>query len=155
MKQRIATERDAAALAELRWDFRTEELDTTSGFDKAAFLSACAEFLRHHIASRQWICFLVEDDDVVVANVFMQRVRKIPKPERLIDEYGYITNVYTRPAHRGNGIGTKLLRETVLWAKEHDLDTLVVWPSVEGVEFYRRLGFKTQNDIMEYDLRCE
>ena len=39
----------------------------------------------------------------------------MPKPERLDDAYGYVTNVYTRSGYRGQGIGSELMERVVAW----------------------------------------
>ena len=39
------------------------------------------------------------------------------------------------------------------WAKEQDLELLIVWPSDRAVTFYERSGFTPENDIMQLVLR--
>ena len=56
--------------------------------------------------------------------------------QSLDDALGYVTNVYTRPAYRGRGIGTRLMSHVLQWAREHDLESLIVWPSETSVRFY-------------------
>lgn len=52
-----------------------------------------------------------------------------------------VTNVYTRPSHRGRGVGAKLLTATTEWARQEGLEVLVVWPSEGSVSLYHRQGF--------------
>jgi GNAT superfamily N-acetyltransferase len=69
------------------------------------------------------------------------------------DEYGYVTNVYTRPEYRGLNIGSKLMDYVKDWATEIDFEILIVWPSSKAVNFYERKGFKSDNDVMELVIR--
>ena len=80
-------------------------------------------------------------------------MRKVPKPNRLDDALGYVTNVYTRPAYRGQGICTQLMANVLQWASEHDLESLIVWPSEASVGFYERAGFRGSPDMLEYEVR--
>jgi GNAT superfamily N-acetyltransferase len=77
----------------------------------------------------------------------------VPKPNRLDDALGYVTNVYTRPACRGHGIGAYLMTHVLQWAKEHALESLIVWPSETSVGFYERAGFRGSTDMLEYAVR--
>jgi GNAT superfamily N-acetyltransferase len=77
----------------------------------------------------------------------------VPKPNKLDDALGYVTNVYTRPDYRGQGIGTQLMTHVLIWAREHDLESLIVWPSETSVGFYERAGFQGSPDMLEYAVR--
>ena len=77
----------------------------------------------------------------------------MPKPNRIDDALGYVTNVYTRPAYRGQGIGTRLMTHVLQWATEQDLESLIVWPSETSVGFYERAGFRGSADMLEYAVR--
>jgi ribosomal protein S18 acetylase RimI-like enzyme len=77
----------------------------------------------------------------------------VPKPNKLNDVLGYVTNVYTRPAYRGQGIGTQLMTHVLAWAREQDLESLIVWPSETSVGFYERAGFRGSPDMLEYGVR--
>jgi GNAT superfamily N-acetyltransferase len=155
MNYRMATEDDAVQLAEMRWDFRTEGKQSVPAISKEEFIAACTEFLKQGLSAGEWVHWIAETDQEIVAHIFVRRVRKVPKPSRLRDEYGYLTNVYTRPAYRGRGIGSKLLERVVTWAREEDLDTLIVWPSEESVAFYERAGFTGKNELLEHEIRLE
>ncbi len=85
----------------------------------------------------------------IVSHVFIHLVEKVPKPGDLDGKWGYVTNVYTRPAFRGRGIGSELMRNVTNWAREIGLELLIVWPSRESVPFYERAGFSPSDEIME------
>ena len=148
---RLATKTDLATLTELRWTFRTEEEPAPKDVDKAMFLTACLDFLQQGMETKQWVYWIAEANGEIVSQVFVQRVRKVPKPSHLYDVYGYITNVYTRATFRGQGIGSELMQHVVQWAEAEKLDTLIVWPSEESGRFYQRLGFRADNDVMELE----
>ena len=153
MDFRIATESDLDVLAQMRWDFRVEESPDTPVHDRQTFLEACTAFLRQGLASQRWIYWVAVCDDVIVSHIFVQRIAKVPKPNRLDDGFGYVTNVYTKPACRGQGIGSELMAHVVEWAQAQDLECLLVGPSDASVHFYERAGFRWNEDLMEYSVR--
>ena len=150
---RLATEADAPELAQMRWDFRLEEAPGATRHDPATFLHACTAFLRQGLAEQRWTYWLAQRDTIIVSHIFIQRVPKVPKPNRLDDALGYVTNVYTRPAYRGQGIGTRLMVQVLAWARDNDLESLIVWPSEVSVRFYERAGFRGTSDMLEYTVR--
>ena len=157
MNFRPATEKDLLALAEMRWTWRVEE-DEEDGVEpaveKAEFLATCVAFLKRGLADGSWVYWVAEKDGQLISQIFVRRVVKVPKPDRLHDEYGYVTNVYTKPAFRNQGIGSKLMKHVLNWAKAQDLEFLVVWPGEESIRFYERAGFAFDAEpVMEYIYR--
>lgn len=150
---RPATSADVAELAVMRWDFRLEEAPGTPLHDRETFLHACREFLYRGLAGRTWTYWIAADGAQIVSHIFIQRIEKIPKPNRLDGAFGYISNVYTRPAYRNRGIGSRLLAHVLQWAGEQDLENLIVWPSAESIRFYKRAGFIRSPEMMEYEVR--
>lgn len=155
MNYRLATEHDLAGLAEMRWSFRTEDGAGHAVIERAEFLEACIEFLRQGLAEGRWAYWIAERQGEIISHICVQRVGKVPKPERLGDEFGYVTNVYTKPAYRGQGIGTELMARVTAWARREGLDTLIVWPSEQSAGFYGRAGFSALNTVLELELRSE
>ncbi len=153
IKYRIATEDDVTALAKMRWDFRLEENPATPKYDQATFVDACSEFLRQGLQNQQWTYWVAEQDGLLVAHIFIQRIAKVPKPNRLADAFGYVTNVYTCPAFRNQGIGSQLMKQVIQWSLVQDLENLVVWPSERSVPYYQRAGFVGNTEAMELSIR--
>jgi ribosomal protein S18 acetylase RimI-like enzyme len=150
IEYRIATPADLPQLAAMRWDFRLEE--RAAAHNKETFLPACVDFLQRKMAEN-WTYWIAATEGQIVSHIFVCRIDKVPKPNRLQDADGYVTNVYTRPAYRGRGIGSALMRRVTAWAQEQDLGTLFVWPSAASVRFYERAGFAGQSEVMECHLR--
>ena len=96
--------------------------------------------------------WLAESDGEIIANIVVERIVKVPKPSKLDDCYGYVTNVHTREGYRNQGIGSKLLKHVKAWALEQDMEFLVVWPSERSVPFYKRAGFSAK-DALEFEVR--
>jgi GNAT superfamily N-acetyltransferase len=87
-----------------------------------------------------------------VGHVYLELVDKVPRPVRQPQRWGYVTNVYVRPHHRGAGIGSLLLDAAIRWAKEQGVEFLIVWPSEESVGLYARHGFEPASEPMIREL---
>ena len=108
-----------------------------------AFRRHCEVFLSEVLGSGRWALWVAQSDGRIVPNAFVQVVPKVPRPGRFDDAIGYVTNVYVEPKERGHGVGTELLRHVGAWARERDLELLIVWPSERSRTLYARAGFRT------------
>jgi GNAT superfamily N-acetyltransferase len=154
MQYRIAAEADLSQLSQLRWDFRHED-----GFEQPVvsydeFFEECLEFLKHGLESGFQTYWVAEREGEIIAQIFVHKIELVPRPCKLQDQFGYITNNYTKPAYRGQGIGSKLMEHVIEWAKKEDFELLIVYPSEEAVTYYERSGFISDNEVMERQLRA-
>lgn len=154
MDFRIANEKDFTELANMRWDFKMEGKENEIHYyNKEEFVKECIAFFKQGYEDRTWSHWIAINEDTIISNISVHHIRKVPKPNRYIDEYGYVTNVYTKPEYRGKGIGSKLMKFVRDWAKEKDFEILIVWPSSKAVKFYAEMGFSNENEVMELVLR--
>lgn len=149
---RLAELRDIDALTEMRRDFTLEYNPDISPDTFSAFEEECREFLMEAIEGDRWQIFVAEVDGQVISHIFLQLIDKMPRPGRVTHPFGYVTNVYTLPSYRGRGIGAKVDAAMQKWAKEQELEMLVVWPSRNSVTFYERNGFQRCPEAMEKSL---
>lgn len=152
MIYRMADENDSEELAMLRWEFKTEGKGNDINGDKQEFLKECSDFLRLELKKGNWNCWVAEDDGEIAAQIFIRKIRKLPKPNKLHAEYGYVSNVYTKPSYRARGIGSQLMKHVKQWASENKLEFLILWPSKRAVPFYEREGFSKNDAVMEFIL---
>lgn len=153
MEYQIATEAQLPQLAQMRWDFRLEgggEVPLTS---RAEFVEFCTTFFRHGLVTGDWTYWIAQDNREVVSHIFIHTIRSMPRPHKLRDQWGYITNVYTKPAYRNQGLGAALLQYVRQWATAQDLELLLVSPSAESLTFYQRAGFMAETDFIQLRLR--
>ena len=153
IEYRRAHEGDLRELAEMRWDFRMEVSKRSAIHDRCTFVEACYQFLLQGLVRGNWTYWVAIQDGQIRSCMFVQIIEKVPKPNKLEDRYGYVTNAYTQPKYRNKGIGKQLMRYVMAWAKEQDLEFLLVWPSEKSVRFYEREGFNTKVESMECPLR--
>jgi GNAT superfamily N-acetyltransferase len=149
----MATEQDLPQLAELRWDFRDEDGFEQPVISQSEFVTACITFLKRGLESGYHTYWVAERAGEIIAQIFVHRIDLVPRPCKVKDQFGYITNNYTKPAHRNQGIGSELIKRVQQWASAEDLELLIVYPSDEAVTFYERAGFRSDNDVMELKLR--
>src|SRR5262245_34887804 len=148
---RPATSRDAAELARLRWDFSPDEV-AASHQSFAEFSRDFEQFLHNALQSGNWSIWVAEHHQRLIANIYVYLVQKVPRPGRFGMRYGYATNVYTEPNFRNAGIGAALLQHVIAWARDQQLELLLVWPSEESVRFYARAGFIPSPTAMELSI---
>lgn len=142
---REAMQSDTAELALLRWNSR---LEGQLGHSRADFLTECEAWLHEALASSQWIMAVAESEpDSLCGCMFMQCVTKVPAPGAQHRAWGYVTNSFVEPEHRGRGIGQELLQLLIEGAQSRALEFLIVWPSEASVAFYQRAGFRPVSEV--------
>lgn len=82
--------------------------------------------------------------------MYIELIEKVPRPGRITRPFAYMTNVYTIPEWRGKGVGGKLLSRINTWVKDNHYEFVIVWPSDEGTEFYKRHGYTQCQDPLEF-----
>lgn len=151
MRYRKADEKDARELATLRWEYRYDPDKGMPELGRDKFIDYCAEFLSAGFRNGEWTCWCAEDGGKIVGNIFIRRIRRVPKPDRLVSEMGYITNVYTTDRRRNEGIGGKLLEHVKEWALSEGIELLFLWPSQRAISFYERHGFGHDPDMLSWE----
>jgi GNAT superfamily N-acetyltransferase len=150
---RLAEHSDIPDLVAMRWDFTLEDHDHPELFTSAEYLEfdkECKRFLENELGGEKWFFWVAELGGRIVSHIFIELVHKVPRPGRVTKPFVYMTNVYTRPEHRGKGIGTKLIQQINRWAREQEFEFIIVWPSEEGAKFYEKNGYARCTEPMEW-----
>jgi GNAT superfamily N-acetyltransferase len=150
---RRATEADLDQLAQMRWEAREEGGEHTPSVSLETFRVACVGILREWMRTGSHAFWIACLDDLIVAHIALHRVDLLPRPIKLRDRFGVITENYTRPQFRNRGIGSRLIRHVIAWARDQDYELLVVYPSERARAFYARAGFSDRSEVMELVLR--
>jgi GNAT superfamily N-acetyltransferase len=153
---REAAPGDAAALAELRWEFRAGRDPAVESHE--AFVNRCAAWMRRELTAggpwRAWVAVRDGGDDLdnldnpIVGQVWVNLLQKLPNPIGERERHAYLSNLYVQPGERG-GVGTQLLLTALGWARANGVDRVVLWPSAKSVTLYLRQGFTRDGDVME------
>jgi GNAT superfamily N-acetyltransferase len=146
---RRATPEDAAALAELRWEFRSDRPDANEDHDR--FVARCTHWMRRELAGSTWRVWVALEGGRIVGNIWLGTIPKLPNPGAEREEHVYVSNVYVTPASRG-GVGRRLL-DTALADAATRADRAILWPSPPSQTLYGRAGFTKDGDVMERPFR--
>ncbi len=142
---RMAGVDDLPALARLRWEMEVERKRTVVDLD--AYTRAYVEALREDVAHGSHVSWLAEDAGEPVACVTLVWWNLAPNFVDAQRKRGFVSNVYTRPAYRRQGISRALMTTLIAWAREHDLHRLILWASDAGRPLYEDLGFAPSHGL--------
>jgi N-acetylglutamate synthase-like GNAT family acetyltransferase len=141
---------DATTLAELRWEFRSAQDPPVEARD--AFVRRCAAWLRRELRKgSSWKAWIAVDKDVIVGQVWLHTVQKIPNPAAEHEQLAYLSNLYVAMPARG-GTGTRLLEAALDSCRANEIDRVVLWPSKRSVTLYSSHGFSRDGRVMELKL---
>jgi GNAT superfamily N-acetyltransferase len=144
---RIATVAEAKTLAELRWKFRNMQDTPTEPHD--AFVRRCASWMRRELQEGSaWKAWVAVDKHVIVGQIWLHTIQKIPNPSDEREQLAYVSNLYVDAAARG-GTGTRLLESALAWCRARQVARVVLWPSKRSVSLYLRHGFSHGGEVME------
>ncbi len=147
MDYRLAKLEELPQLARMRWALWLEDGQAPAQQDQRVFMESFVAWLEPRFLS-SWFVWCAVDDDAVVSHIYIQRIEKLPKPSAPEDAFGYLTNVYTKPAFRNRGIGAALLQHVAPWALAANLEFLVLWPSETSTPFWTRAGFSDNASLL-------
>lgn len=152
MNIRLAEPKDIKQLARMRWDF-TIEHDENRRVDQTqydAFEKECQAFLENALKSGQWFIWIAEENKKIVSHIYTELIHKVPRPGRITYPFVYMTNVYTIPDHRNKGIGSRLISAINEWVKENKYEFIIVWPSEDSINYYKKNGYVHCTEPMEH-----
>ncbi|TYS17046.1 GNAT family N-acetyltransferase [Rossellomorea vietnamensis] len=150
MNIRLAEARDIKQLIKMRWD-NTLEFDEGKKDDSyEEFERECQIFLEDALKSSQWFIWVAEDKGKIVSHIYIELIQKVPRPGRVTHPFAYMTNVYTIPEYRNGGVGSKVLSTINDWIKENEYEFVIVWPSDEAINYYKKNGYVHCTEPMEY-----
>jgi len=107
-------------------------------------------FLNQALEGDQWFIWVAEEDGEIVSHIYVELVQKVPRPGRITNPFAFMTNVYTVEAYRNKGIGSQLISKVNSWVKERDIEFVIVWPSDDSVNYYKKNGYVHVEEPMEY-----
>jgi GNAT superfamily N-acetyltransferase len=138
---------DAAELARLRFEFRSERHPTTE--DRTQFLKRCLPWMRSRLTpDARWRCWLAQDGSAVVGTLWLQLIEKIPNPGQEPEQHGYVSSVFVLPDRRNSGVGAALLSACLAECDRLRLDTVFLWCTPESRRLYQRHGFAARDDFL-------
>jgi GNAT superfamily N-acetyltransferase len=147
---RLAEAKDIKQLISMRWDFTIEYDESKKDESFEDFEKECHSFLENALNNGQWFIWVVEKNGRIVSHIYIELIQKVPRPGRVTNPFAYMTNVYTIPEYRSKGVGSKILSSINKWIHENDYEFVIVWPSDEAINFYKKNGYVHCTEPMEY-----
>ncbi len=132
---------DAELLATMRLEMRRERETALCHLSDAEFFRHNLEFFRTQIADNSFISYIAWDGDAAAACSGLSIQVHPPTYENPTGRHGYITNMFTRPAWRRQGLAKLLVDRLVEAAKQEGCAQLFLNASPMGRALYLRYGF--------------
>ena len=144
---RLAINDDAAIIAHHRAQmFR--DMGHINDQEAPEVETACRPYLAEMLSSGEYIGWLVEFEEKVVAGGGIILRRLLPRPGCLQGgEEAYVLNVYTEPHHRRSKLARMLLAAMIEWCEERGVARITLHASDVGRPLYESLGFVPTNEM--------
>ena len=133
---------DAELLAEMRLEMRRERETAVCHIPDEEFYRHNLEFFRTHLADGSFISYIAWEGDRAAACSGLSLQVHPPTYENPTGKHGYITNMYTRPTWRRQGIARMLVDKLVEAAAGSGCAQLLLNASPMGRPLYIRYGFE-------------
>lgn len=149
---RLATVDDIEALVALRVAMMTE-IDPHDGEGaESPALKALADanraFMRNAIPAGDFVAYVAEGEDGIVATSGLTMYRTAPHAGNLGGVNAYILNMYTVPQWRGQGLASALLKRLVEHARACGATRVSLRATEAGRPVYERFGFAGDSHYM-------
>jgi GNAT superfamily N-acetyltransferase len=149
-----ATAADATVLARHRVEMFRDMGKLDDATYPRLFEASVAYFARAIPAGEYvaWIATPATAPDAPIAGAGLHVRALIPRPNEtgsalVRGPEGIAVNVFTERHWRRRGIGARLMRELLEWARAHDIERLVLHASGDGRNLYEKMGFVPTNEM--------
>ena len=139
---KAAAPADVETLVSLRLEMRREREEVPLQVAEAEFEAALREFFAETIAAGTFVSFIAWDGETAAACSGLSLEVQPPSYGNLSGRVGYVTNMYTRPAYRGQGLAWKLLDALKDYAVKAGCGKMELNASDAGYPVYQKYGFK-------------
>lgn len=144
---RAATPADIPRLAFLRYEFR--RVRAPANETELEFRARCEAWMHARLGNDQWRCWVAEHDGVIVGNVWVSLMEKMPNPVVEPEEHAYVTNFFVLDEARGQGVGSLMLGAALAWCEARGVQAAILWPTERGRPLYERHGFSAKGEVMQ------
>ncbi|MFH1074876.1 MAG: GNAT family N-acetyltransferase [Candidatus Firestonebacteria bacterium] len=146
-KLRRATLKDLEVLA-----YQRREMFSDMGiFTKKEAKSGDKDYIRwvkEKIKQGRIVGFLIENGvGKVVSGGCLWMKECQPLPRRKKKDVPYLFSVHTEREYRGQGLASRIVKESIKWAKANGYLKVELHASVQGKGVYKRLGFEKTNEM--------
>jgi len=138
---RKATINDIDNLAKIRSIFCMEAANC-SEIERGKLEIANKTYFDSAFADDSFIAWIALDNDKIIATSGLSFSIVPPNPKNLTGKVAYITNMYTFPEYRKQGIGMKLLGKVIEEAENRGYKKITLNATDMGRPLYERYGFK-------------
>lgn len=147
---RRATPAEYVSLAALRWMWIIEEaggepVGTRSAFSHDFVAWAQQNARTHH-------AFVAESGGELIGVAWLALAPRVPSPRAPVRSTGDVQSVYVVPAHRGAGVGARLIDSVCDAAEASGAERVTVHSSSRARSAYARAGFTVESRLMLLEL---
>jgi GNAT superfamily N-acetyltransferase len=140
---RPATLEDLTVLALLRWEMQVDWREDAGVFaaSREPYIATYCDAMRAELRAGRMHAWLAESAGAPVAAVTLLTWLVPPTLEHTHRVRGQVSNVYTRPAYRRQGIARALMGLLLDHARALQVHRVMLWASDMGQPLYASLGF--------------
>ncbi len=140
---------------DLLMEWRMEVLSTVfSDWDKENEKELYRENLKYYqsmLESGQHIAVFAEANGQKIGCGGLCIYQEMPSPDNPNGYCGYLMNIYTREAYRGQGIGEAVVSYLLDCAKKSRIEKVYLETSESGRRLYEKMGFTDMVDYMKLE----
>ncbi len=148
---RKATIKDLNGILRLNFDlFKKEYKEYDKTLNLKWTYTEGKKYFKSRITGKQSFLEIAEYDGKIIG--YLVGALKDNPSHRNKERYAELENMMIESALRGQGIGKKMTRNFFVWCKKNNAHLMGVKASIgnkNGIEFYRKLGFKDYDLILE------
>lgn len=115
------------------------------------------KYFQKILTGRESQAWLAKDDNETIGYLIAKIASKVPK-SRTIKKRAILDSMFILKSYRHQGIGSRLIKKFIDWAKENRVDNVRVTAfarNEEAIGFYRQNGFQDYNLTLEINLKIK
>ena len=95
------------------------------------------------------IAWVAEDDNEIISTVCLSICQLVPRFDNHSGKIAYLSNVYTVPSRRHQGVASSLMREAINDVKSQGIKKILLHSSDMAKSVYEKLGFVKGENYFE------
>jgi len=152
LSYRAATADDLELLTQTRVEFFAEIYKNLTDNEKAELYDCNKAYFEEALNDGTFAAFLAFDEDQLAATSGVTFSRIPPNLRNKTGKIAYISNMYTKPQYRGQGVAAWLFDMTVQEARRRGCGRVGLHATDMGRPIYEKYGFSVSENVLEYYL---